>query len=58
MFKTYVSVNNNLCGKLASSLESPIIFGERFNITPVPFFIHGFNLLSYELDSFTFKILD
>ena len=29
-FKTYVSVNNNLCGKLVSSLESPTTFDERF----------------------------
>ena len=29
-FKTYVSVNNNLCGKLLSSLESPTTFDESF----------------------------
>ena len=29
-FKTYVSVNNNLCGKLFSSLESPTTFDESF----------------------------
>ena len=29
---TCVSANNNLCGKLVSSLESPIKFYERFTI--------------------------
>ena len=28
--ETCVSVNNNLCGKLVSPLESPITFDERF----------------------------
>ena len=44
--KTCVLVNNNLCGKLVSSLESPITFDERFKFASVPFFIHDFNLLS------------
>ena len=26
-------VNNNLCGKLVSSLESPTIFDKRFKVT-------------------------
>ena len=30
-FETCVLVNNNLCGKLFSSLESPTIFYERFH---------------------------
>ena len=51
---TYVLVNNKLCGKLVSSLESPIAFDERFKVTSVPFFIPDFNLLSCELDYFTF----
>ena len=45
-FETCVLVNNNLCGKLFSSLEFPTIFGERFKVTLVPFFIADFKLLS------------
>ena len=30
--KTCLSVNNNLCGKLDSSLESPITFNEIFRV--------------------------
>ena len=37
--KTCVSVNDNLCGKLVSSLESPITFDERFQITSISSFI-------------------
>ena len=48
-FETCVLVNNNLCGKLFSSLESPTIFDERFKVTSVPFFIEDFNLLRCEL---------
>ena len=55
--ETCVLVNNNLCGKLFSSLESPPTFGESFKVTSVPFFILDFNLLSCELDNFTFKVL-
>ena len=46
--------NNDLCAKLASSLELPITFAERCKVTSVPFCIPGFNLLSCELDNFTF----
>ena len=35
--ETCVLVNNNLCGKLFSSLESPTTFDESFQVTPVPF---------------------
>ena len=56
-FETCVLVNNNLCGKLFSSLESPAIFDGRFKVTFVPFFIVVFNLLSCELDNFTFNML-
>ena len=56
-FEACLLVNNNLCGKLFSSLESPITFDEIFKITSVPFFIPNFNLLSYKLDNFTFKVL-
>ena len=46
-----MSVNNNLCGKLVSSLESAITFGERFKVTSIPFFIPDFNQLSCELEN-------
>ena len=39
IFKTCVSFNNNLCGKLVSSLEFPIKFDERFKVTSLTFFI-------------------
>ena len=51
-----VSVNNNLCGKLVSSLEFPITFDKRFKVTSVVKFNPYFNLLRYELDNFTFKL--
>ena len=57
IFGTCVLVNKNLCGKLVLSLELPIKFDEKFKITSVPFFITDFNLLSCELDNFTFKVL-
>ena len=50
-------VNNDLCGKLFSSLESPTAFDKSFKVTSVPFFIPDFNLLSCELDNLTFKML-
>ena len=56
-FETCVLPNNYLCGKSISSLESPTIFDERFQVTSVPFFIADFNLLSCELDNFTFEVL-
>ena len=37
--ETCVVVNNNLCGKLVSSLESLTTFEEIFKVTSVPFFI-------------------
>ena len=36
--ETWVLVNNNLCGKLFSLLESMTTFDERFKVTLVPFF--------------------
>ena len=42
------SVNNNLCGKLVLSLESPITFDKRFKVTSIPILITGFNLLIWE----------
>ena len=32
-FETCVLVNNNLCGKITSSLELPTILDERFKVT-------------------------
>ena len=54
ILKTSVLVNNNLCGKLFSSLESPATFDESFKVASAPFFIPDFNLLSCKLDNFTF----
>ena len=34
-----------------------ITFDDRFKVTSVPFFISDFNLLKFELDNFTFKVL-
>ena len=56
-FETCVLVNNNLWGKLFSSLESPTTFDEIFKVTSVPSFVPDLNLLSCEVDSFTFKVL-
>ena len=47
-FEPFVLVNNNLCEKLLSSLESPTIFDESFKVTLVPSFSPDFNLLSWE----------
>ena len=55
--KNCVLVNNNLCGKLFSSLELLTTFDESFKVTSIPFFIHDFNSLSCELDNFTLKVL-
>ena len=57
LYETCVLVNNNLCGSLFSSLESPTTFDERFTLTLVPFFSVDFSLLSSELDNVTFKVL-
>ena len=56
LFETSVLVNNNLSGKLVSSLKSPAAFDERLVVASAPFFIPDFNLLSCELSSFTFKL--
>ena len=55
--ETCVVVDNSLCRKLAPSFKSPITFDEKFKVTSVPVFILDFNLLSCELDNFTFKVL-
>ena len=63
-FTTFLLIKNNFWGKLVSSSELPIIFCDNlktasvlFFITGFLFFIAGFNLLSCEFDSFTFKLL-
>ena len=48
-FETCKLVKNNLCGKLFSSLGSPITFDESFKVNSVLFFILDFDLLSCEL---------
>ena len=48
-------VNNNLCGKLFSSLESPTANDKSFKTTSAPFFIPDFDLLSRKLDNFTYR---
>ena len=55
--KTCILVNTSLCRKLLSLLQSPPTFDESFKVTSVPFFVPDFNLLSSELDNFTFKVL-
>ena len=52
MLETCLSVNNNSCGKLISSLESPIMLGDILIITSVSFFLADFNLFSGEFDNF------
>ena len=52
-----VLVNNTFWGKLFSLLESPATFGESIKVTSAPLFISDFNLLSCELENFTFKVL-
>ena len=52
-----VLVDNNICRKLFAALEPPTTFDEIFKVTSVPCFISDFNLLSCELDNFTFKML-
>ena len=42
--------------KISLILESPIMFGKRFKVTLVGFFILDFNLLSCESNNFTFKV--
>ena len=50
-FETCVLVNNKLCRKLFSSLESPTTFDESFNVTSAA----DFKLLSWKLDNFMLK---
>ena len=52
-----VLVINTLWGKLASSLELPVTFDERFKVPSLTFFIPDFNLLNCELGNVTFEVL-
>ena len=47
--KTCVIVNNNLCGKLFSSLESPATSNGSFKVTLVPFFIPELNIIKLQM---------
>ena len=40
--ETCLSLSNNLCGKLVSSLESPVTSDGRFRVTWVPLFFSSF----------------
>ena len=42
IFETFISVNDNLYGKLVSSLEVPIKFDERLKVTLDSFFYSRF----------------
>ena len=57
LIQTCLPFNNNSCGKLVLSLESPIILGDNLITRSFSFFIAYFNLLSYEFDNFTFTVL-
>ena len=50
MISQDLCISNNLRVKLLSSLESLVIFDERFKVTLVSFFIADLNLLICELD--------
>ena len=54
-FEVYLSVSNNLCGKLVLSLESSIMFVDSFRATSVAFFIINFSLLILA-DEFIFTL--
>ena len=57
IFAACLLVNNNSCGKLILSSESPIIFHDNLKTFSVPSSIANLNLSSYEFGSFTFKLL-
>ena len=56
-FETCVLVNNNLCEKKFSSLESTTTFDEILKAISLPFLIPDFNLLNFKLDNFTSKVM-
>ena len=51
-FETSVIINNNLCVKLFSSLESLLTFGKSFKVSLVSLLVPDFNLLSCKLGNF------
>ena len=53
-FETYVLVNNTIYVEYYSHHYN---HQQHFEVTSTPFFIPNFNLLSCELDNFTFKVL-
>ena len=55
-FWTCLLVNTNSFGKLILSSELPIILGDNLKATTDLF--AKYNLLSYEFDSFAFKLLN
>ena len=57
IFTTCLLVNNNLCGKLVSSSQLPIIFNDNLKTTSVSFFIADFRSLSCEFDNIIFRLL-
>ena len=57
VLETCLSGNNNSCGKLPLSLESPIILGDSLITTSFSFFIADFILLSCEFYNFTVTLL-
>ena len=54
----YLLINNNLCRKLVSSIELPIIFDNNLNVIPLSFFFFDgdFNLFNCESENFTFTL--
>ena len=52
---TCVLVNNDLCGKLFSALESPATFEVILKVTSVLFFIPDINFLRCELENLHLK---
>ena len=50
--KSCVLINNSLCRKLFSLLESPTTFEKSFKVTSVPNFIPDSNLLSCPIRQF------
>ena len=41
-FETCLLVSNNLCEKLVSSLQSPVVFDDSFRVTSVALFVVAF----------------
>ena len=50
-------MNDNLYGKIVSSLAPPITYDTRFKVTWVLLFVLDFNLLSCKLDNLKFETI-